>query len=626
MAGTLSYRPDIDGLRAIAVAAVVAFHAFPERVSGGFTGVDIFFVISGYLITGIIVAELEKGKFSLAHFYARRVRRILPALLLVSAATFAIGWHLLLPDELAQLGRMLLSMAAFSSNFMLWSETGYFDPAASENPMLHLWSLAVEEQFYLIWPIAVLALSRLRHFWWVVLAGATCSFVVCGLLTASHPSTAFYFPVSRGWELLAGALLVAVRERKFSARLADLISSVGIILILWSIFWLTEADHFPGWAAAMPVLGATLFIQAGPHAWPNRVLSSRALVSLGLVSYPLYLWHWPLLVYARQANGGQLTHWGAAVVIAASLALAFLTFRLVELPVRGLPWRRAVPAAAVAALAAFGVAGGITNVAGGFEGRYDEQARQVAAFRYDYVKAFRGGTCFLNPDQTYEDFADCGLSDRTGKPRTLLWGDSYVAHLYAGYSAVFAPRMDIVQRTASACPPFVGQDFPDRRFCRSINDGILELLAREKFDRVVLSTTWDSVDPSGIEATLNAIKAIGVRQIDLVGPVPRWTDRMPELMLREYVRTGTLPSAMSIGLSPSMRDIDPIVEEIAARNGVNYLSPAKLICSDGRCPTMAFPGDPSTIVSYDTGHLTQAGSIELVSTFVEGRLASAARP
>jgi peptidoglycan/LPS O-acetylase OafA/YrhL len=616
MASTLRYRPEIDGLRAIAVIAVVAYHAFPEVLGGGFVGVDIFFVISGYLITGIVLSEIDVGNFSLRSFYARRIRRILPALLVVLVTTAIVGWHLLLPEELAQLGRHVLASALFASNFVLWSETGYFEPGSSTKVLLHLWSLAVEEQFYVIWPVALLALHRFIGFRFLVALAAAMSFLLCLRLTALDPTAAFYSPIARCWEILAGSmLLLAERDGRLAAFRSWQSALAGLVLLSSAIFFFRDSDPFPGWRAAVPVLGTALIISAGSATWPNRVLSSGPLVAVGLASYPLYLWHWPVLVFARQMQGGALNTAASLCAVMLAVVFAFATYRVCEKPIRKLPSISWVPASLLGSLGIVGGMGLVSDQSAGFADRYSPEAKQIAGFTYDYLEAFRGGECFLDPDQTYANFADCGLSDRTGKPRILLWGDSYVAHLYPGYAAVFGNDYDIVQRTASACPPFLGVVVDDRRHCESINHGVFQLAAREKFDRIVLSTTWDSVDWTEIGKTIDALKSIGAAEIDLVGPVPRWSARMPILMLREFVRTGQVPYRMSYGLTETMQKLDPLMAQFARLKGVNYISPAHSICTENGCITMAMIGHPDTIVSYDVGHLTSAGSVALVSTF-----------
>ena len=331
------YRPDIDGLRAVAVLSVVLFHAFPASVTGGFTGVDIFFVISGFLISSIIIDELQQGHFSIAGFYARRIVRIFPALALVLAACLAFGWLALLADEYELLGRHVLAGIGFVSNLMFWSESSYFDVAAETKPLLHLWSLGIEEQFYLLWPLALLACGRRRR----MLLATTA--VIAGLSFAANlyeagrdPTADFYSPYTRFWELLAGALIAcAGRNFRLAPWLANAASCAGLLMIAWGFAFIDGGMVFPGLPALLPVCGVALVIQAGPGAAINHaVLANPLLVRIGLISYPLYLWHWPLLSLARIVESAQPPAWSRAATVLLAFALAWATYRFVEMPFR----------------------------------------------------------------------------------------------------------------------------------------------------------------------------------------------------------------------------------------------------------------------------------------------------
>ena len=349
------YRPDVDGLRAVAILGVIAFHASPRFAPGGFTGVDVFFVISGFLITGTLVAQLADDRFSFADFYVRRIRRIVPALLVVLAACWAIGWFVLIGDEYVELQKHIAGGAAFLSNLQLWREAGYFDPPSAAKPLLHLWSLGIEEQFYLIWP------PLLYWCWKRGLNIVTLIVLIIALSFSANIASidrdavaAFYSPASRMWELLAGGLLAYVEFRHkervdravervlFSSGqppderlLANLKTWVGAILIAWGLFVFDRATAFPGWRSVLPVAGTMLVIWAGPSAWLNRaILSRRPLVQLGLISFPLYLWHWPLLSFIGITESGHPSKRLRLMAIALSVLLAWITYVCVERPAR----------------------------------------------------------------------------------------------------------------------------------------------------------------------------------------------------------------------------------------------------------------------------------------------------
>ena len=335
------YRPDIDGLRAIAVLSVVAFHAFPEWITGGFIGVDIFFVISGYLISTILFENLVKGYFSFSDFYARRVLRIFPALILVLVSCFAFGWTTLLADEFMQLGKHMAAGAGFISNLVFWDEAGYFDNSADTKPLLHLWSLGIEEQFYFVWP-ALLWLAWKRHinFLTVTICIAIASFVINIATVYTNPVAAFYSPLSRFWELLIGAILayIVLYKKDLVARRgksSDVIGLIGLSVFILGIALLTKTSIFPGWWALLPTLAGAFMIFAGPHAWVNRIiLSNKVFVWFGLISYPLYLWHWALLSFARIVEGDVPSLSIRISLVTLSIVISWLTYRFIERPLR----------------------------------------------------------------------------------------------------------------------------------------------------------------------------------------------------------------------------------------------------------------------------------------------------
>jgi peptidoglycan/LPS O-acetylase OafA/YrhL len=365
----MTYRPDIDGLRAVAVLAVVGFHAFPGWVPGGFVGVDVFFVISGYLISSLVMDEMRQGKFRLIAFYARRARRIFPALIAVLCSVFLLGWILFLPDEFSQLGRHIFAGALFGANLLLWTETGYFDIAANLKPLLHLWSLGIEEQFYILWPLILLPLSRNERIRvWLIAGLFFVSLLLNVFLVQAYPSATFYLPAMRAWELLLGAFLAAAMRENWRVGRAfapSIAAGVGAALILASVGLFTSHTSFPGWAAVIPTAGTALIITARQAQRKNfisgRVLSHPMAVYIGRISYPLYLWHWPLLAIALISRFGEpLPSWLRLVIVAASFLLAALTYAGIERPIRfgtRARWAPAYLAVGIACIAVLGVIG-----------------------------------------------------------------------------------------------------------------------------------------------------------------------------------------------------------------------------------------------------------------------------
>lgn len=333
------YRKDIDGMRAIAVLAVVLFHAFPAYFKSGFIGVDIFFVISGYLISQGIYRSVANGSYSIFDFYVRRIRRIFPALITVLMFVFIAGYLLYIPTEFESLGKHTIAGALFYSNIQLWLEIDYFDQAANLKPLLHLWSLGVEEQFYIIWPLFIFFLYPKSRFFLYVVVFAVFSFVTNIVVSSFDVSSSFYLPVTRFWELIIGAMVAFIENgdfKKINGVTAKKVSSIfGSLLLLLSFIFIDESFVFPGWIAIVPVLASALIIHGGPAETINRlVIGNRISVFIGILSYPMYLWHWPLLVFSRVLDGGVPSFRVRASLVLLTFVLAYLTYRFVEVPFR----------------------------------------------------------------------------------------------------------------------------------------------------------------------------------------------------------------------------------------------------------------------------------------------------
>lgn len=447
-----AYRADIDGLRAIAVLSVVYFHAFPSALPGGFTGVDIFFVISGYLIGSILLKGMQAQQFSFADFYARRVRRIFPALAIVMASCAALGWFALFPDEYKMLGKHIFGGASFVSNFFLWHEVGYFDTAADTKPLLHLWSLAVEEQFYIIWPpLLLLAFRRRWAPWKLALLLAGVSFLINVGGVQRHATATFYSPLGRMWELLLGALLAYMSVNRLGLltgvrgadgdRVIDLAgprarhwaACSGLALLALGLALAKPGKHFPGWWALLPVLGALLLIAAGPATWINRkLLANKVLVWFGLISYPLYLWHWPILSFMHILEGEVLGRKARVAALAVAVLLAWLTYRLLERPLRNpLNGARKVTVLALV-IAMLGAFGGWVYRHDGLPQRRSvmESAAQMKALVLVEDVANAAACKRRYQFNTLQEYC---LLDQIDKPPTVaLVGDSHAYHIVAG--------------------------------------------------------------------------------------------------------------------------------------------------------------------------------------------------
>ncbi|MCA3238995.1 MAG: acyltransferase [Curvibacter sp.] len=432
-----AYRADIDGLRAIAVLAVLAYHAFPSALPGGFVGVDIFFVISGYLISRHILEELATRSFSLRSFYARRVRRIFPALILVMFVCLALGWLLLTPGEYERLGRHVFAGSLFLANILSWRESGYFDAAADTKPLLHLWSLGIEEQFYIAWPLILLALWRVRRWLGWAMAALIGLSLAWSLTTIRHdPVADFYSPLTRFWELALGALLAWVARAQGPGVLpvapGTRVSLLGLVLVAVSVLVISSNDAFPGAWALLPTVGAALLIYAGPAALPNRaLLAARSMVWIGLISYPLYLWHWPLLTLARILEGETPSASMRWLLLGLSVLMAWLTWRFVERPLRAGPKSRALIWALCLCMAAVGIAGFVVKSAHGYRDRLaglmngDPTTMVIGADRGRLLPG-------CGVEQGREQGLNYCVRSREAAPRYAVVGDSKAEALFYG--------------------------------------------------------------------------------------------------------------------------------------------------------------------------------------------------
>jgi peptidoglycan/LPS O-acetylase OafA/YrhL len=638
--GSTGYRADIDGLRGIAVLGVVGYHAFPRAVPGGFVGVDIFFVISGYLISSLIYLDLERHRFSYTGFYARRFRRIFPALITVLLACLIYGWFVLLPDELRELGKQTAASAGFGANILFWRESGYFDARASLKPLLHLWSLGVEEQFYLTWPIViVLAYARATRLLGIAAGVVLASFCACAVLTRTDPSAAFYLPVTRFWELLLGAMLAYFvggnvsahasntrpqRGVEFRPWSSELLAGLGLLTITLALLLIDKDRSFPGWWALLPTVGTALVI-AAPCAWLNRhVLANRILVFVGLISYPLYLWHWVLLTFARIANyGDDLPKSWRLTAIVSAFVLAWLTYRLIEKPIRFSPRRGAIPYPVVASMAVCGVLGLLAYETDGGAFRYPLQMRALAATRYDSERdyyedvVYRGGACFLGPNESFANIGSECVDRPNGTSRLVaLWGDSHAASLYPGmHAAQSAGHFRLAQFNASACPPVLGVRLSTRQNCEAFNDAVLAQLRVLKPDVVVLEAHWalyhdddtEAFDSSELRKTVAALQQLGIGRIVVMGSLPSWKIYQPRVALEIWRRQHVVLDRTRQFLDPAVFQADDFVRAAVRGTGAIFVSPLALLCDPRGC-LISTDAHVPTPVAWDNDHLSIAGS------------------
>lgn len=635
------YRPDTDGLRAIAVVSVVLHHAFPEQLSGGFVGVDIFFVLSGYLISSIILSGLQKQKFSFIDFYARRIKRIFPALFLVLTTVLVTGWFQLLPVDYKQVGKHAVAGSAFISNFAFWGEEGYFDAASANKPLLHLWSLAIGEQFYMLWPLTLWAAYRWRMnpMRWIAII-LVASFLLNLYLVREHITAAFYNPASRFWELLIGALLAAmhvrqvglgtlIRDHFWQAPSASRITTTGqanamawggVALLVSVLLTIKPESAFPGWWALFPTLGTVLLIAAGPSAWFNRhVLSSKPFVGVGLISYPLYLWHWPLLSFSHIEAAGEPQWKIQAGWVLLATALAWMTYQFVEKPIRfGHLNRKTITATLCAAMCVAAGSGYATYRNDGFDQRFPELVRNLMSKggRPAIVEGWRDKECMLDfrlQPSAYKDF--CVEKKR---PLIFIWGDSHAGSLYPGFKALQESgryKFGLGERTAAICPSVLGIE--PRPLCKALNDSNIQAIRYAKPDVVILYSWWHNkrYDLRNLEATVEEIKKAGVPRIIMLGAVPYWRKHLPQILLEEWKKGAVQTSPpLRLGeefLDPEVRIATDAMRTRAQKMGIEFISGMDFFCNAQGCMTR-MSEDSTQPLSYDYGHLSTGAMVHYI--------------
>ncbi|GAA5003270.1 acyltransferase family protein [Pseudoluteimonas lycopersici] len=619
------YRPDIDGLRAIAILSVLAFHAFPAALPGGFVGVDVFFVISGFLITGLLLDDLAVGRFSLVDFYARRIRRIFPALIVVLAACLGYGWFALRAEVYALLGEHTAWGAGFASNLLQWSEVGYFNPAGIRKPLLHLWSLGIEEQYYLVWPLLLWLAWRLPRGPQIAigLVLAT-SLVLCLYLSRGNAVAAFYSPYSRFWELAAGAML-AIRAHRMAGTvapraipLANAASLAGLTLIVAATVYIRQNPPYPDWRALLPVASSALLVASGPGGFVNRALLSRKwMVGIGLVSYPLYLWHWPIFVFQNFAHDGDVSWPQRLAGLALAFVLAIATFFFIEKPIRfGMPARRSAPVL-FAAMLAIGLCGAAIAHFDGFPAHFRGPAAPYGAYRFDYHADARSPQCWLPPGSRADAYAPECIDPDNGQhlPLVLLWGDSHAGRLYPGLRKIADGRFRIAQFTRSSCAPNFWTFHPRRKVavCAEGNIHVMRVVQELHPDVVVLFAYWSGWKPRAMDRillpTVHALRQNGARRVIVVGPAPAWRWPLPNIlfrMAREQDRAP--PMRMSQSMETDRARIDADMRAAIERQGeAEYVSAMDAFCDARGCLTRTGQ-DASTLTTWDYGHLTTHGA------------------
>ncbi len=625
------YRPDIDGLRAIAVLLVVIFHAFPRFIKGGFIGVDVFFVISGYLISSLIFVSLENDRFSYIEFYSRRIKRILPVLILVIVSCAAFGWYVLLADEYRQLGAHIMAGAGFVSNFVLWSEAGYFDRQSFEKPLLHLWSLAIEEQFYIVWPLLLgWAWRRKWNILWVIALILSGSLLIEIWLTGSDEIAAFYAPWSRFWELMTGCALAHITRHRpqslwFLSLQKNWQSAIGLTLIFLAALLLSKQSAFPGWWALLPTIGTFLVINAGPDASLNRrFLSGKKMVWIGLLSYSLYLWHWPIISFIHIISFKKSISPAVFILaILASFLVAWISYRFFERKIR-YSAKRATPIVLLIACLFCILLG------------FSIQQQKLLA-RNDGIDL--GFMTNLQESQDFKAQLKTGKSndftyyfiDTQARENVLFIGDSHIWQ-YIPRLLALSKNPDFAMKftdlaVINACPviPEVFDEvFPK---CKESWPERLRLALSPNIDSVVIGGCWNCILSSAVEKPVlsaaddprkqralalleGAIKQIAaVKKVYLLLDNPNNPlfnprnffigSRLTEIKLRDLHKP--------IPLDPEQAALRNELIAIAQRAGAIVIDPLPALCPDNQCQILDGEGKP---IYIDNHHLSPSWVIQ----------------
>lgn len=596
-------RGDVAGLRALAVLGVLLFHVGGWGFRGGFVGVDVFLVISGYLITGNLLCARAAGTITLGGFYARRVVRILPVLLVVLAATLIYATVALLPVEIRRVGESAAAAAASVSNVYFYATTGYFAAAGEAQPLLHSWSLGVEEQFYLGYPILLLWLTRGHRSPRPALLGIGAASFALGTVQAFHqPAAGFYLLPARAWELALGAWLAAGRVRWRPARWRGRASAGGVALILLALVAFKPDLPFPAPFALLPCAGTALVLAFGDDTRTGALLGGRPLRWIGAISYSVYLWHWPIVTFYRLRFGTTLTLAEATMLLAASLVVGALSFVLVERPaIRR--WRTASPsrviASAAAAIAITVTAGLCTASAAEWLHPTRSQVSAIASF-VDYERShegraqFRRGRCFATDDAPQFDWARC-LARQRGRPTLLVMGDSYAAQYWRAIAERF-PHANVLQATAAGCRPLVGAGGSPR--CTELMRGVFaDPITTGPVDAVVLAGRWLAKEDAALARTIAVVRAHGIA-VTVIGPAVEYDGSFPLLLARGIARDGGR-GVDRFRLAGAARE--QAIGAIAREEGASYHSITARECPHEQCRLFAAPGVP---VHFDNAHVT----------------------
>ena len=621
----MKHRQDIDGLRAIAVLAVVLFHFGVSGMSGGYAGVDIFFVISGFLITSILMKDGENQSISFLGFYEKRIRRLFPALFATVLASFVAAYFIFMPDEFREFGRSAIAAIAYLSNVFFWLSSDYFQGSSELSPLLHTWSLAVEEQFYLVFPVIVWASYKTgkRAFYWSVAALFICSFVASIWYINTSASTVFYLSPFRFWELLAGSIVaIAFKENLVpTVKAASWLSAIGLILLVAPIFALDKESQFPGWAAVPSCLGTALLIWANDHnKWIGKFLKLRFMQYTGKVSYSMYLWHWPIVVFYGYWIIRELVWWDTLLLLVATYGISHLSCKYLEAPFRLQRGLKLQPLKVYSTSIAFSfvifILGVLVWKADGYKARFPEFVEQLNLKESHKESGFAG--CFIKEDEFYHDnwnYDSCVMTVPGATETILLWGDSHAFHLVGGLKTIQQElNVNIAMYASAGCSPLLDTDIPRNPQCRVNNEFVKELITKHNINGLILAGNWawafkvedSNIDLSSIQSTFAALTAWD-KKVFVVNQVPIYPVKNPAFLSMRLSSATDGPENYLLAPEYGVKASEQIKSLLP---DANVFSPQDLLCEKGKCLIYR----NKEIMVRDRAHLSNAASTYIVQS------------
>ena len=632
----MKYRAEIDGLRALAVVPVILFHAGFELFSGGFVGVDVFFVISGYLITTILTEDIENKRFSIVNFYERRARRILPALFFVMLVCIPFAWMWMLPSQMKDFSHSLVAVSLFASNILFWRESGYFAAAAEEKPLLHTWSLAVEEQYYVLFPIFLILAWRFgknRVFWMIVVMAAI-SLLLSEWGWRNKDTANFYLAPTRAWELFAGSISAFIVHKQ-GVQKNNSLATIGLGAIVFSIFFYDETTPFPSVYALVPVLGVVLLVlYADKETIAAKLLSTKGFVGIGLISYSAYLWHQPLFAFARIRSLEHPSLFFMSTLGIISIVFAYFSWRYIEKPFRR---KNVIKRSYVFFVSAVGGIffisfGYLGHGSDGFKDRLSPQQSEFLAYfdnelpewsynmklglieKYwlacDYydLDAYRAS----NPTKVPREIEAKCTEKTEAKEIFFIWGDSHAQQFSYGVRKILGDRFSVRQIASSGCAPLLVSESSDFDYCQKSNFEAFKFVYENK-PKVVLLAQARNHDTQNYELLIRELQEIGVPKILLMGPSPQWIRDFPELLVKEV---DNIPVKLS-----SYRDEktlaknEELKKHFSQTEGVKFINVIDYLCDRDGCLVYLGKDIKGGITTWDYGHLTPIASEYIANRF-----------